>query len=58
MLLELPNLRALGIPLRRNYRKQVFALAEHSAAFAAVAAHYESLDAMRARSADPRGGAT
>ena len=46
-LLELPNLEQLRIPLRRQYRKQVFELAQTSAVFAKVAADFETLHAGR-----------
>ena len=46
-LLELPNLEQLRLSLRRQYRKQVFELAQTSAVFAKVTAEYEAFDAWR-----------
>ena len=43
-ILELPNLEMLGLPLRRAYRKQVFALAATSNVFGKLAADYEAYD--------------
>ena len=45
-ILELPHLETLGLPLRRAYRKQVFAFAVTSTVFAKVAADYENYDAF------------
>jgi len=47
-LLELPGLEELALPLRRQYRKQVFELAAVSPAFAQVAQHYRDYDRWRA----------
>ena len=44
-ILKLPNLETLVLPLRRSYRKQVFALATSSDIFARVADDYEQYDA-------------
>jgi len=49
-LLDLPDLVELTLPLRRSYRRQVFALADRSPVFASLAAEYESYDAWRAAS--------
>ncbi len=46
-LLDLPKLEHLRIPLRRQFREQVFDLADRSTAFAAVATQYEALDRWR-----------
>ncbi|GAB3808291.1 hypothetical protein GCM10028798_33990 [Humibacter antri] len=43
-LLELHRLEALNLPLRRSYRRQVFALASRSPAFAGLASEYERYD--------------
>jgi hypothetical protein len=43
-LLGLPNLESLGLPLRRQYRRQVFALAPRHPLFAELASQYTSLD--------------
>lgn len=40
----LPELAVFGAPLRRKWRDQVFALAEHHPAFADLAARYEAYD--------------
>ena len=48
-ILELPQLRHLSLPLRRQYRKQVFELAAVSPVFAEVAQAYTELDDFRAR---------
>ena len=47
-LLELPKLERLRLPLRRQFRKQVFDLAQKSSVFADVAEEYEALDAWKA----------
>ncbi|MRX43553.1 hypothetical protein [Agromyces kandeliae] len=47
-LLDLPELEHLRLPLRRQYRKQVFDLADSSDVFADIAAQYEALDSWRA----------
>jgi len=47
-LLELPKLASLTLPLRRDYRKQVFELAQRSTVFAHVSAEYEEYEAWRA----------
>lgn len=50
-LLDLPHLRTLEIPLRRQYRKQVFQLAAAGhPLFAAVAARYQDFEAWLQRS--------
>ena len=45
--LALKSLEALGLPLRRSYRKQVFELAEGSPVFATLAAKYEEFEVWR-----------
>ncbi|WP_448811037.1 hypothetical protein [Agromyces bauzanensis] len=46
-LLDLPRLEQLRLPLPRQFRKQVFDLAETSKVFANVATQYEDLDTWR-----------
>lgn len=45
-LLDLPHLKELRLPLRRDYRQQVFEFATRSRAFARVAAEYAKHDAF------------
>ena len=47
-LLELPNLEALRLPLRRAYRAQVFEFAQSSPLFARFARDYEDYESWRA----------
>lgn len=53
-LLDLPKLEHLRLPLRRQFRKQVFALAEKSKVFAEIATEYEALDNWRTTMRDAR----
>lgn len=48
-LLALPRLRELNLPLRRNYRKQVWELAENNPLFAQLRERYEWLEIDRRR---------
>ena len=47
-LLELPKLEHLRLSLRRQFRRQVFDLAQTSKVFTAIANEYEALDAWQA----------
>lgn len=47
-ILDLPHLEELRLPLRRSYRKQVFALASASSAFAGLASNYEAYESSAA----------
>lgn len=52
-LLDVPLLRELSLPLRRAYRRTVFAYAEGNAAFLELAGRYRGLDDFRAKNGLP-----